>query len=129
MFYESLVHELVCHLLHDLIRHLLLLLCETLSIALIGEALGDPLVIACEFRFQSLTIKSHHKFYLRWHNYRDFKCRAIAFSFCKYFNVGASVMNLRSVEKLVAMTTCIPITRKMLLKLSLLLWNKKTQIF
>lgn len=38
-------------------------------------------------------------------------------------------MNLRPVEKLIAVITYIPITIWMLLKLSLLPWNKKTQIF
>lgn len=107
-----------------LTSHLYLLLCDTLSITLIGKALGDHWLksaIDCEYGLWSLTIESHHKFYLCWHKYRDyFFYREVALSFCKHFKLGAPVMNLRSVEKLVAMITYIPITIWMLLGLSVL---------
>lgn len=84
-----------------LIGHLYLLLCETLSITLIGKALGDHWLksaIDSECRLQSLTIESHHKFYLCWHKYGDhFYAERELFYFVNIFMLGASVMNLRSV--------------------------------
>jgi hypothetical protein len=53
----------------------------------------------------------------------------VALSFCKHFKLGASVMNLRSVEKLSAIIVSIAVTIWMNLQLSLLGWNKKALIF